>query len=220
MKPRPSPGYSSADRWKIWNRRLHYFLGLYFLFFIWLFSFTGLLLNHFSWRPAGFLSARKESTVERTIQAPADGSPLGQAQDLMRQAGLAGEIDSVTTQLDPARLEFRGTRPGLQFEVKADWQAARATIRRTEINGWDTMRVLHTFTGVRLANPESHRDWILTTVWALAMDAVALGVAVMVAGGVIMWYGLPGKRTFGLIALAAGVLVCGWLVFGLRWINV
>jgi len=29
-----------------WNRRLHYYLGLYFLLFLWLFSFTGLLLNH------------------------------------------------------------------------------------------------------------------------------------------------------------------------------
>ena len=32
-----------------WNRRIHYYLGLYFLLFLWLFSFTGLLLNHPRW---------------------------------------------------------------------------------------------------------------------------------------------------------------------------
>ncbi len=31
---------------RTWNRRLHYYFGLYFLFFTWLFALTGLLLNH------------------------------------------------------------------------------------------------------------------------------------------------------------------------------
>ncbi|HEX6070876.1 MAG TPA: hypothetical protein VFZ18_13670, partial [Longimicrobiaceae bacterium] len=37
-----------------WTRRLHYYLGLYFLLFIWLFSLTGLLLNHSDWGFAEF----------------------------------------------------------------------------------------------------------------------------------------------------------------------
>ena len=28
-----------------WNRKLHIYVGLYFLTFLWLFSFSGLLLN-------------------------------------------------------------------------------------------------------------------------------------------------------------------------------
>ena len=38
--PLPSESLRTA------NRRAHYYLGLYFLFFLWLFAFTGLLLNH------------------------------------------------------------------------------------------------------------------------------------------------------------------------------
>ena len=34
---------------ELWNRKLHYYLGLYFLFFLWLFSLTGLMLNHQQW---------------------------------------------------------------------------------------------------------------------------------------------------------------------------
>jgi hypothetical protein len=40
---------SGANMFLLWNRRLHYYLGLYLLFFSWLFVFTGLLLNHPRW---------------------------------------------------------------------------------------------------------------------------------------------------------------------------
>jgi len=40
---------SFAKALETWNRRLHYYLGLYFLFFLWLFSLTGLMLNHQQW---------------------------------------------------------------------------------------------------------------------------------------------------------------------------
>jgi hypothetical protein len=40
---------SSVRDFERWNRKLHYYLGLYFLFFLWLFSATGLMLNHQQW---------------------------------------------------------------------------------------------------------------------------------------------------------------------------
>src|ERR1035441_1125119 len=73
-----------ADGFQVWNRKLHYYVGLYLLFFLWLFAFTGLLLNH-SWNFAQFFPNRKVSTWERPVQPPALASDLGQAQDLMRQ---------------------------------------------------------------------------------------------------------------------------------------
>ena len=51
-------------------------------------------------------------------------------------------------------------------------------------------------TGARAADPNNSRDWVLTTVWALSMDAVALG----------------------LLALPSGTVACGWFVIGLRWL--
>ena len=208
-------GFGDASR--TWNRRLHYYLGLYFLFFVWLFALTGLLLNHGSWKFAEFWPGRQVSTSERPIQPPTAGNTLAGAQDLMRQLGIAGEIQWLNTRPDPARFEFRASRPGLQFEIQADLKDARAKIQRTELNAWGIMHNLHTFTGVRLGDAKNQRDWILTTVWALSMDAVAAGLAVMVLSGLVMWHGLPGKRTWGLIAIASGLLVCTWLVAGLRF---
>jgi hypothetical protein len=208
---------ASEKTLSVWNRRLHFYLGLYFLFFVWLFALTGLMLNHGHWKFTEFWPNRKISNLDRVIVAPPAGTPLDTAKDLMRQLGLAGEIQWVTTQRDPTKLNFRVTRPGMNAEIKADFTAARATVERSEINAWGVLHVLHTFTGVRLNDPTNQRDWILTTVWALSMDAVALGLIVMVVSGIVLWLGLAGKRLWGAIALITGTLACAWFVVGLRW---
>lgn len=206
----------AADTYKVWNRRLHYYLGLYFLFFVWLFAFTGLLLNHSSWTFAEFWPNRKISTYQRAIQPPAGSNSVAQAKDLMKQLGIEGEIEWGAAAADSYHLNFQVNRPGHNFAVKADLRNRSAKVERTEINTWGVMRVLHTFTGVRAADPKAQRDWRLTTIWALSMDAVALGLIVMVVSGLFMWYGLKAKRRWGLAALALGIISCGWFLFGLR----
>lgn len=212
-----APAANSGSALRAWNRRLHFYLGLYFLFFIWLFALSGLLINHGAWKFAEFYPNRKITETERAIQLPAANSNLEKARDLMRQLGLAGEIQWVAMRPDPNRFDFRVTRPGTNVEVQVDLKAARAKVQRSEFNTWGVLHTLHTFTGVRLNDASNQRDWLLTTVWALAMDAVAAGLIVMVLSGVVMWWVLPGKRLGGLVALATGVLVCGWFVIGLRW---
>src|ERR1039457_7660365 len=79
-------------------------------------------------------------------------------------------------------------------------------------------RSLHEFIGVRLAGPDTRRNWIVTSVWALSMDAVSLGLIVMVVGGYYLWWRLPRKRAWGVVALGLGVLCCGAFVFGFGWL--
>jgi len=73
-----------------WNRKIHHYLGLYLLFFIWLFALSGLLLNNSGWKFFEFWEKRKESAQEHTITTPSVGSDLAQANALMRQLGLRG----------------------------------------------------------------------------------------------------------------------------------
>ncbi len=211
-----APG-GAAGSWKRWNRRLHYFLGLYLLFFIWLFALTGLVLNHSSWKI--FQLTRTPAGTDRSIQAPAVTNPLGQAKDLMDQLGIVGEIDSITTRPGQEQLDFRVVTPARLIDVKADLRNGRATVQRAENNAGGTFQLLHTFTGVRQGDPAKSRDWILTSVWAFCMDAVSVGLAVLVFGGLCMWYELAAKRVPGLIALGLGLIACGWFVAGLKWLH-
>lgn len=207
----------STPAWRGWNRRAHYYLGLYFVFFLWLFALTGLLLNHGNWQVGPLRLQRTVTQAEQSFLLPATATALEQAQALLRQFSIEGEIEWLILPANAERLEFRVARPRAVFEIKADLVSRRATIQRSDTNAGGAFRLLHTFTGVRLADAKNDRDWLPTLLWAWSMDAVAAGLVLMVMSGVIMWWNLAEKRVPGLLCLATGTVACGWLVFGLRW---
>jgi hypothetical protein len=119
---------------------------------------------------------------------------------------------------DPAHLDFTVSRPGQNYQIQADLNLAQASVTRNDFNAWGIIRTLHTFVGVILDDPRNERDRILTTIWALSMDAVAAGVILMVLSSLYMWWRLKDKRKGGPIALALGITVCGLFISGLRWL--
>jgi hypothetical protein len=181
---------------KVWNRKGHYYLGLYFLFFVWLFALTGLLLNH-SWTFAEFWPNRRISKSEYVVDIPPTDHEVDRARALMARLGIHGEIEWTTARADSTAFEFRVNRPGQNISVTAHPDQSRAVVEQTEVNAWGALRVLHTFTGVRAGDERNDRDWLLTTLWVISMDAVSIGLAIMVLSGLYMWYGLPSKRNLG-----------------------
>jgi hypothetical protein len=207
-------GRGLTDKALFWNRRVHYFLGLYLLFFCWLFALTGLLLNHPRWEFAQFWPDRVQTTSEQSIQVRPLATDIERAWDLMGQLGIAGEVQWPAPPSAAGPFAFQVSRPGLIVDVKADLSSGRATVQRTALNAWGVLHVLHTFTGVRPGDTRNERDWVLTTVWALAMNAVALGLIVMVLSSYVMWFRLRAKRFGGAIALVSGFVACVAFVVG------
>ncbi len=203
----------------MWNRRLHYYLGLYLLLACWLFALTGILLNHPTWEFAQFWPSRVQTRTEHTLTAPEGATDLARARDLMQQFGLVGEVQWPATRPAGEGLAFQVIRPGLAIEVKADLAAARATVLHQAYNVWGLVHTLHTFGGVRANDRVNVRDWPMTTVWVLSMDALAVGLLLMVASSYIMWFRLKTKRRGGVIALVLGVATCAWFVVGVRWLT-
>ncbi len=214
---RPSNSGLRAVLFAKWNRKGHYYLGLYFLFFLWLFALSGLLLNHSGWTFAQFYPNRKISKWERSIQLPTAGSRLDQANAILLQLGTAGEIQWGAAPRDPMRLEFNVVRPGRVYQVQADLRAGRAAVTLNQYNAWGVIRGMHTFVGVSLDDPVNRRDWLLTGIWAASMDALAAGIVLLVLSGVYLWWERRDKRIAGLIALGAGCAICGLFIVGLRW---
>ncbi|MCH8295296.1 PepSY-associated TM helix domain-containing protein [Candidatus Poribacteria bacterium] len=206
----------NIPRWiEIWNRKFHIYIGLYLLLFVWLFSISGLFLNHPKWQFAQFWPQRKQSSFERSIQPPAETESVAKAKHLMQQLDIKGEIQQITTHPEKAQFDFRVFRPGHIIDIKADLDTKRAKISQIQVNGWGVFRALHQFSGVRMNDPKEKRDWLWTRIWSLSMDAVALGIIIMVLSGIYMWYKILAKRRLGLIALGLGVLCCGFFVFAL-----
>jgi hypothetical protein len=210
--------HSVADAFFVWNRRIHYYLGLYFLFFTWLFVFTGLLLNHPRWNFAQFWPNRVQTITEHSIQPLTGASLFESARDVMRQLGIAGELQWPAQRSERGVLAFQVSRPGLILDIKANLEQRRATVQRNQLNGWGVVQLLHTFTGMPAADVYNGRDWVLTTVWALSMDAVALGLIVMVLSSYVMWYRLKAKRISGILALLLGLVGCGAFLGAFGWL--
>ena len=196
-----------------WNRGLHYYLGLYFLLFIWLFAFTGLLLNHPRWSLAR-IPNDSNPAYERTIDSPRGGTDLERARDVMRQLGLAGEIDWPQASQATGRLDFNSAYPKQTTQVRVDLARQRATVQQIDRSLWSGLRIMHTFSGWRYTSTGTSRDWIVTSVWVVAMDALAAGLLVMVIGSYYMWWRLKRMRTAGWVALAAGWASCAFFVYG------
>src|SRR5712692_10024790 len=102
---------SGSAVFETWNRKLHYYLGLYFLFFLWLFLLTGLLLNHGQWTLAQAAVQRRESHFDQPIQPPGGDTDVDRARDLMRQLHLVGELDLPATGQHPGHFDFNVARP-------------------------------------------------------------------------------------------------------------
>lgn len=200
---------SAAAIFERWNRKFHYYLGLYFLFFLWLFLLTGLILNHGRWLMSMAANERKETRFERTIEGPTGNTDVERVRDVIRQLGLTGEIDLPASQA-PGFLAFNVNRPSDASQVKVDLQQRRAAVQHFDNSGLATFRIFHTFSGSRYNQPASQRDWIVTTVWTVAMDALALGLLVMILGSYYMWYRLKPKRRLGFAVLVAGFVSCGY----------
>jgi hypothetical protein len=200
---------------ELWNRRMHFYLGLFFLFFLWLFSLTGLLLNHGRWAMAQAANARRETRYEQAIGPPAGASEMDRARQVMQQLGLVGEIDLPAAAQQPGRLEFNVSRPSDASQVRVDLAQGRASVQHFDNSRLAAFRVFHTFSGSRFNAPNSRRDWMLTSLWVFSMDALAGALIVMVLGSYYMWYRLKPKRRLGMLVLAAGAVSCGVFLTGL-----
>ena len=203
--------------WRLhrWSRKAHYYLGLYLLLWVWFFSVSGLVLNHSRWRVAQFWERRAEATTERTIRVPDERGDVALARAFMGQLAIAGEVGEVRRSADGARFDFQVVKPGHVYKVEARLDSARARVTEIALDTWGAMDALHKFTGVRVDDPALTRDWWLTRLWSLAMDAVALGLVVLVMSGVYLWWRLVPKRASGAVAVALGVACCAFFVFGL-----
>lgn len=208
------PGESRTSA-HAWNRKVHYYLGLYLLVFLWFFSISGLVLNHSSWEVAQFWRHREEATTQHAIRIPEVTGDVAMAMDLMRQLGIVGEPGEIKRSADTQRFEIQVVKPGHVYRVVARMDSARAAVTEIQINAWGVMDALHKFTGVSREDRERTRDWVLTSIWSLAMDALAAGMVALVGTGLYLWYRLKAKRVAGIIALTLGIACCMFFLFGL-----
>jgi hypothetical protein len=205
---------SSVENIFRWNRRLHIYTGLFLLFFILLFSFSGLLLNHGNWKFASFWDERKETKTESHVDIPAITDSLSLIQHILKQLKISGEISNVS--LSPESIYFRVSKPGLIQEINVDLKSCISSSKEIAFNWWGKIRTLHTFNGSDKAHPEIKPNWLITNIWRLVMDLVATGLIFLSISSWVMWYELRKSYPAGLPVLALGGAVAIFFIFILQ----
>ena len=203
----------SQSSLSIWTRKLHYYAGLYFLLFIWLFSLSGLLLNHPEWAFAQFWPQRHQSRFQRPVRQNPGQTDIARARDIMAQLEIVGEVEWTAPEQRPGRFAFRVTRPGRTSEIDVDLNRDSASVLQTTVNAWGVLSALHHLNGVHAGDARNTRDWFPTSIWTFSMDALAAGLAFLVSSGIYIWYRNRGARVWGLVALLCGLVACCLLVF-------
>jgi hypothetical protein len=190
---------------EIWCRKL---------LFLFLFSLSGLILNHPTWRFAGFWEKRVQESYDLRITPPAGGENLSLVRNIIAQLNIRGEVSGKIVKPESGLLEFRVVRPGHIYEIKADSNNGSAKINHIHVNAWGVLNMLHSFTGVRRSDPDQHQNWWATWIWRFSMDAMSASLAFMIFSGIYLRYRRTRRLLGGALALALGTLVLScFLVF-------
>ena len=204
----------SASKWlEVWNRKLHIYFGLYMLLFLWLFSISGLFMNHPNWFP----HRGQRSMSEEHVQIPSEGSDLEKAINLREQLGLRGEILLRRAPPKKGRFNFTVIRPNGSTFVEVDLESQLAAVRFNAAEPLAVLESLHVFSGVRNSYREEApvRDWLATQVWSFSMDALSVGLIFLVISSFYMWYLIKDKRAWGMLAAVLGFASCSYFIWGL-----
>jgi len=194
-----------------WNRKLHIHIGLFLLVFIWLFSFSGLLLNHGSWEISNFWEKRKETNSITAVQVPLERNSNKLIKNILSQLSVNGEVDNVKMWTDS--IHFRVSVPGHVRNFRVDLNSGVCNQNDLKFNLAGTIRTLHTFNGVDRNDANSRPNWWITKIWRLSMDGIAIGLILLCISSWIMWFKVRQKFVWGLPIFVAGIGLAVYFVF-------
>jgi hypothetical protein len=184
-------------------RRLHLYLGLFLLPWVVLFGVSSYPFNHP--RP---VQPKWTVVLDRpyTLEVPpgADLRTIGQR--IHSDAGFSGGF--YVNQPNAKRINVQ--HPDFRHPTRIAYfvEEKRLLAERREFVGSQFLTSMHARNGYEL-------DSFWDTVWAVLVDVTCVAFLVWIASGLVMWWMLPGSRSWGWVALGAGALTFAWMVAAL-----
>lgn len=175
-------------------RETHLALGLVCLVMAGVFAVSSLVFIYRPWLP----QQRDES--ERTVSVAPDraATPRDLARVLMREHGLEGDLGQIEREGDEVRLRI--FRPGTEARVRYDTGTGEATIRTRRGGVLETLVQLHT-------NHGFWHDFVPSQAWAALSLIASIGLLLLGASGIYLWFEHHQERRVGAVLLAAGLIV-------------
>ena len=197
------------------NRRLHLYFGLALLPWLVMYGISSVPFAHnqfFEQRdrakglPLWIL--RAEHRVDLPVPQDQDGlRSLGRG--LLERAGIADTTRSGfgVYRQSPTQINVYSYSFWKSTQLKYYVDQKRLTVEDRRFR-WD-----HFLTGMH-ARGGFEQEGVLQRSWSVVVDLVCLGIVLWIATGLYMWWGVPGSRGWGAVAIAAGI--ASFLAFTMR----
>lgn len=186
------------------NRRTHLYLGLALLPWFFMYGISSLPFAHtqfFDQRDAakGLPLWTLRSDRITAVRPPDDDNALREfGAALLRDAGIGGTAFGTYRQsANQINVYSYSFWKSAQLKYYVDQQRVTVEDRRFR---WDQF-----LTGMH-GRGGFEQEGLLQLSWSAVVDLVCLGIIVWIASGLYMWWGLPGHRAWGWIAILAGVI--------------
>jgi hypothetical protein len=174
-------------------RNIHLLLASFSLPFLIMYGVSAVQMSHSSW------FEMKPSVVERQLSLPAgDMGARSVAREIMnRQPDMKGELSNV--QSNETGLTLRIVVPGTVHEVRYDRTSGVARIKTSVAGVMGMLNRLHHWAGF-WHEPLSMRAW------AAFVAIVSVGLLLLGASGIYMWFTRRPERRIGLALLATNLV--------------
>jgi hypothetical protein len=180
-------------------RNTHLVLGLSSLLFLLMYSISAVQMAHrIRLTPE---VAEEDITVTPGLAA----RPL--ADTLMRDRGYGGELGN--PQMTPKGFRITLTRPGTLYAINYDRATGQAHVRKETRSFMGMLNRLHHQNGLH------HADGVLNA-WGWALLLVSVGLLLIGATGIYMWFQLHKERRIGSVLLGLNLVVSIGLLLALR----
>ncbi len=174
-------------------RNVHLWLGLIFVLMSMVFAVSSLVIIYRPWIETS--PAISESTVQLSSEAAA--SPRAAARELMADHGLKGELMQIKE--DGDAVSFRIVRPGDVVEVEYARPSGEAKLKTTRQGVLETLVRLHTNHGL-------WHEYAPSQAWAAISLLSSLGLLLLGASGIYLWFAHHSERVIGGILLGSGLV--------------
>ena len=179
---------------KKWNQKIHIYLGLYLLFFIWIFGFSGILLNH-RWEFSDSWKNRNQLQYEKVIQLKEHKERASLILEIMDQVKLNGRVINPKYSEDSTQLTFIVANPGARFDVAVNLMDGKVMVKEAIFDSWGIMKGLH-----KVENSSSTEQSgiysMAASIWSISVDILSIGLIIICLGGWYMWVQIQGKRFY------------------------
>jgi hypothetical protein len=174
-------------------RNIHLLLASFSLPFLIMYGVSAVQMSHSTW------FEMKPSVVERQLSLPAgDMGARSVAREIMnRQPDMKGELSNV--QSNETGLTLRIVVPGTVHEVRYDRTSGVARIKTSVAGVMGMLNRLHHWAGF-WHEPLSMRAW------AAFVAIVSVGLLLLGASGIYMWFTRRPERRIGLALLATNLV--------------